>query len=243
MKPLLIIKTGEKIPSLATTPGDYEEWIAAGMGLASGEFRVVAPYRGEPLPQPDKVSGAVLTGSGAMVTDAAAWMEETAVWLREAVQQRLPLLGICFGHQLLAHALGGEVAYNPAGVEVGSRHITLQGTALDDPLLGALPPEFIAQLSHRQSVRRLPPGARLLAHSEMEPHQAFAVGDCAWGIQFHPEFDEAIIRHFIDYYRGQLRLEGRDAEALIASRRPSPHSRALLARFAAILRARTAETC
>jgi GMP synthase (glutamine-hydrolysing) len=236
VKPCLIIKAGEKLPSLATTPGDYEQWIAAGMGLEPAEYIVAAAYRGEALPGVNEISGAVITGSGAMVTDGEPWIEHCAAWLREAVTHGLPVLGICFGHQLLAHALGGVVDYNPAGIEVGSVTVTLQPEALHDLLLSALPAEFTAQLSHRQSVRRLPAQALLLASSEMEPHQAFAYGEYAWGIQFHPEFDEAIIRPFIDFYRGQLQQEGRDADTLIATRRPSPQSQALLSRFALIVR-------
>ncbi len=238
MKPCLIIKAGEKIPSLATIPGDYEEWIAAGMGLKPAEIRLVAPYREETLPGLDELSGVVITGSGAMVTDNDPWIEAAAAWLRDAVAQGLPVLGICFGHQLLAHALGGEVNYNPAGVEVGSVPVTLQAAAQHDPLLSALPAKFIAQLSHRQSVRRLPAQARHLASSELEPHQAFAYGEAAWGIQFHPEFDEAIVRHFIDFYRDQLQQEERSADALITRCRPSPQSRALLGRFATLLQGR-----
>jgi len=247
MKPLLIIKTGEKLPSLTNTPGDYEQWIAAAMGLEPAEYIVIAPYRGESLPPPDSLSGAVITGSGAMVTDGEWWMEQSAAWLRQAVEQGLPLLGICFGHQLLAHALGGKVDNNPAGVEVGSIGVTLQTEANHDPLLSVLPDTFIAQLTHRQSVRTLPAGARLLASSEMEPHQAFVCGDRVWGIQFHPEFDEAIIRHFIDYYSEQLRQEGRTVEALIETRRPAPECRTLLGRFAEIIMAhqpkQTGKTC
>jgi GMP synthase (glutamine-hydrolysing) len=236
MKPCLIIKSGEKIPALATVSGDYEDWIAAGMGLTHPHYIVVAPYRGETLPAVGAISGVVITGSGSMVTEQAPWMEKSAAWLREALAHNVPVLGICFGHQLLAHALGGEVAFNPAGVEVGSISVSLTTEARQDPLLGTLPPIFTAQLSHRQSVCRLPQGARLLASSEMEPHQGFAWGECAWGIQFHPEFDATIIRHFIDFYRNQLRQEGRDAAALEAARLPSPHSHTLLARFATIIR-------
>ena len=239
MKPCLILKTGEKLPSLNIIAGDYEEWIAAGMGLEPTEYLVSSPYLGELLPKPDTLSGVVITGSGAMVTDGDEWIAPSAAWLREAVNRGVPVLGICFGHQLLAHALGGTVDDNPAGVEVGSVTVTLRPEAQQDPLLSALPQEFIAQLSHRQSVRTLPPGALPLASSEMEPHQAFACGENVWGIQFHPEFDEAIIRHFIDFYRGQLQQEGREVEALIAARRPSLYSRALLARFAAIIRHHT----
>lgn len=236
MKPCLIIKTGTKIASLAVIPGDYEQWIAAGMGLTPADYIVIAPAQGETLPAAETLSGVVITGSGAMVTDDELWMETSATWLRSAVTQGLPVLGICFGHQLLAHALGGEIDYNPAGVEVGSMKLTLTPAAQHDPLLGTLSAQFTAQLSHRQSVRRLPTEARLLASSTMEPHQAFAWGECAWGIQFHPEFDEVIIRHFIDFYRDQLQQEGRDGDVLKAACRPSPHSHALLSRFAAIIK-------
>ncbi|MCW8919521.1 MAG: glutamine amidotransferase [Gammaproteobacteria bacterium] len=239
MKPCLIIKCGDKIPSLATTPGDYEQWIATGMGLAPSETLVVAPQRGAALPEVCDISGIVITGSGSMVTDGEPWLEQSAAWLREAVAHKVPLLGICFGHQLLAHALGGTVDYNPAGVEVGSITITLQPAARHDPLLGALPARFTAQLSHRQSVRHLPEGARLLASSAMDPHQAFGYGESAWGLQFHPEFDPDIIAHFIDFYREQLRQEGQDAARLQAARAPSPQSHALLARFATLIRSQT----
>ncbi len=236
MKPCLIIKTGEKIPALVATPGDDEDWIAAGMGFNTDEVMVVAPYLGEALPELDAFSGVVITGSGAMVTDGDAWIEDSAAWLHDAVHDDLPVLGICFGHQLLAHALGGEVNDNPVGVEVGSVTVTLQPEAGRDPLLSTLPTQFTAQLSHSQSVRKLPAQAQPLAYSEMEPHQAFAYGECTWGIQFHPEFDETIIHHYIDFYHHQLQQEGRDSAALIAARRPSPHSRALLPRFATIVR-------
>jgi len=235
MKPVVIIKTGEKIASLAETPGDYEDWIAAGMGLDTADYRVVSPYLGESLPELDTISGVAITGSGAMVTDGDPWMEATSTWLRGAVAQGVPVLGICFGHQLLAHALGGKVDYNPAGVEVGSITVTLQQAAIGDPLLGTLPGQFTAQLSHRQSVRRLPEGARLLASSEMESYQAFAWGKCAWGLQFHPEFDEVIIARFIDFYRDQLKMEGRSTAPLLDARRPSPESHALLHHFAQLL--------
>lgn len=235
MKPCLIIKTGSKIDSLAAIPGDYEAWIAAGMGLAPPATLVVAPCHGETLPGVETLSGVVITGSASMVTDAEPWMEESAAWLRAAVADDLPVLGICFGHQLLAHALGGTVDYNPAGVEVGSVTVTLLPAARHDPLLSPLPAQFTAQLSHRQSVLRLPEGARPLARSAMDPHQAFAFGKLAWGLQFHPEFDQTISGHFVDFYRERLQQEGVDPHGLRAACSPSPHSHALLARFAALI--------
>jgi GMP synthase (glutamine-hydrolysing) len=235
-KRTIIIKTGEKIASLAPVAGDYEDWIAAGLSDTLPLISVVEVSRGDPLPSLDEVGAVAITGSGAMVTEQAEWMVQTTAWLREAFAAGVPILGICFGHQLLADALGGEVGDNPRGVEVGTATIRLSATGQHDPLFEGLPQQFPAQVSHRQSVLRLPPGARLLAASEREPHQAFAVGRCAWGLQFHPEFSAAVIRHFIEFYRDQLPVQGDAADALLAATAASPDSAGLLRRFAALAR-------
>ncbi len=230
-KPLLILKTGRKIDSLDPIPGDYEDWIAAGMGWEREAVRVIDTAAGGPYPEPAEVAGIAITGSGSMVSEQAPWMRKTADWLVEAVQQEVPVLGICFGHQLLAHALGGRVDYNPRGVEVGTVEVRLAEAATRDPLFSVLPARLPAQLSHRQSVLELPPEATLLGSSAMEPHQGFAFGPCAWGVQFHPEFDERIIPCFVRYYREILAEEGRSTEDLLTAIRPAPESQALLKRF------------
>lgn len=235
MKQLIIVKTGSKIPSLAGVAGDYGEWIARGLGETGYPLAIIDVARGEPLPDRSTVAAIVITGSTAMVTERATWMEQGAAWLRGAVAAEVPLLGICFGHQLLAWALGGEVGYNPRGLEVGTATIRLTDEAQQDPLFRGMPATLPAQVSHRQSVLRLPAGARLLAASDKEPHQAFAVGACAWGVQFHPEFDAPIIRYFIEYYRERLLEEGDEAERLLGTVRDSPHSASLLGRFARLV--------
>ena len=232
VKPLIIVKTGEKLASMAEVAGDYEAWIANGAGCAGHRAEVVKVHQGEVLPALSGVAGIVVTGSASMVTERSEWMEQSAAWLRRAVAQQVPLLGICFGHQLLAHALGGEVGYNPRGVEVGTATICLTPEAHRDPLFEGLPEQFPVQLSHRQSVLRLPDGARLLASSDRDPHQAFAVAAGAWGIQFHPEFDARIVRYFVEHYRQRLNEEGDSADRRLAEVTASPHSASLLCRFA-----------
>ena len=236
---LVILKTGAKPAGLADHPGDYEDWILAGMDWPTHEARVVAVHQGETLPAPTHIGGVVVTGSAAMVTDGSPWVETAAAWLRAAVAAGKPVLGICYGHQLLAHALGGAAGWNPAGVEVGVVDVELLPAADGDPLLDGLPARFPACVSHRQSARVLPPGARLLARSALEPHHAFRFGS-AWGLQFHPEFSAELMPAYVEGLRTALEAEGKDPAALVAALQPTPDSASLLQRFAAVVLAQQA---
>ena len=139
------------------------------------------------------VAGVVITGSHDMVTERQPWSEQAAAWLPGLVERGIPTLGICYGHQLLAHALGGEVGDNPNGREFGTVTVDLEAEAADDPLLGGLPARLPVQVCHTQSALTLPAGARRLAHGSRDANQAFVVGEAAWGVQFHPEFDAEVV--------------------------------------------------
>lgn len=223
--PLVIVKVGSSFPELAREMGDFEDWIAAGLGIP---VVIVDPRVGD---LPERVAGAIVTGSHAMVTDRADWSERTAVWLAGLVSKQVPVLGICYGHQLLADALGGEVIYHPGGMEIGTVGVELLPEARADRLFRHLPDSFPAQVIHGQSVRRLPKGAVHLAANSFEPHHAFRVGPCAWGVQFHPEFDDCAMRGYVDHMAAELT----DAQAIAAAIRPTPESASLLPAFAAIV--------
>ncbi len=169
-----------------------------------------------------------------MVTEHQDWSERTARWLAAAVEKGIPILGICYGHQLLAYALGGEVGDNPKGREFGTIEVHVTDSAREDALLGGLPTPITVHVSHTQSVLRLPAQARRLAYSERESNQAFAIGACAWGVQFHPEFDAAIVREYVHSHRDELSAEGQDPTALIAHTKDTPHGAAILERFASV---------
>jgi GMP synthase (glutamine-hydrolysing) len=227
---LVILKTGNTLPPILESFGDFDRWFLN--GLSEKLDRQVVDITCQPLPgEPDQWDGIVVTGSPAMVSDRAPWSESAAAWLAKAVEMRIPVLGVCYGHQLLAHALGGKVGYHPKGRETGTYQVNLHASAQGDPLFEGLPAEFPAQLSHRQSVLELPGNAILLASNEFEPHQAFRVGPCAWGVQFHPEFTADIMRAYLKAQTPDLLKEGLSPDSLMARVADAPHARSLLQRF------------
>ncbi len=229
-----MLKTGTTLPELRSRRGDYEDWIFAGLGVAPPRARVVSVYENEPLPRPDEPAAVVVTGSSAMVSEREAWSEQAARWLRAAAHAGTAVLGICYGHQLLAHALGGRVGPNPRGREIGTVSVALDAEGESDALLGSLPARFRAQATHVESVLELPAGARRLAGNAADPHHAFAWGERVWGVQFHPEFDADVIRAYLAARRETLRSEGLDPERLESEVEETPVGTRLLRRFASL---------
>lgn len=228
-RPLLIIAAGKTFSDLSLSQGDFSDWIAHGVGQGVPQRHMNA-HEADGYPDPADIAGVIVSGSHDMVSDRAAWSERLGQWMKRCVEAGVPVLGICYGHQLLAHAMGGHVGNLPAGPEVGTRQILLNAQARDDALLGALPDHFPAQLVHYQSALSLPPGAVLLAGSAEEPHQAFRVGRCGWGVQFHPEFSADAMRGYIGRMNGSLA----NAPQLLDDVRPTPAAASILQRFAAI---------
>ncbi|MFC1829844.1 glutamine amidotransferase [Thermodesulfobacteriota bacterium] len=235
MRTVLIVKMGETYPSLARRRGDFDDWITARLGIASDSIRIVKPYTGETLPGLLQPAGVVVTGSHAMVTDQEDWSEDTAVWLSRIVDAQIPLLGICYGHQLLAHAMGGIVGNNPLGSEFGTVDVRLTEHAARDRLFADLPPVVRVQACHTQSVLALPPEAKLLAYNDRDPHHAFSVGASAWGVQFHPEFDADIMDFYLKACDDSLLAEGFAPERLVEAAENTQYGTELLGRFGKII--------
>jgi GMP synthase (glutamine-hydrolysing) len=233
---ILILKMGDTLPALKSRQGDFEDWIIAGLGVPRERVSVLDIPRGEPLPPLTGHAGVLITGSHSMVTERRPWSEDTAAWLRDAVRKDIPILGICYGHQLLAHALGGEVGNNPEGREFGTVEVVMEKAAQADRLLGSLPRRIQVHEGHTQSVLRLPPGAVRLASNPWDINQAIRFGASAWGVQFHPEFDARIMREYIEHYRAALSVEGQDPDNLIRAACEDAFGNPLLRRFAELVR-------
>lgn len=228
--PFLILETGQPVRSLKRY-GRFPHWIRVAAGLAERDTVVVDVESGAALPDRGRFAGVIVSGSAAFVTDRADWSERSADWLREAAHAGMPLFGICYGHQLLAHALGGQVDYNPAGRESGTIELELHPPAAEDPLFAGLPLRFPAHATHLQTVLRAPAGAVVLARSTQDQCHAFRWGERTWGVQFHPEFATHHIRGYVNARADCLARHGRCARTIAREVTAAPLARKLLRRF------------
>jgi len=224
-----ILKLGETVPGVRRRRGDFEDWIRAA-APPDTDLQIADPRLG-PLPDPIEVRAAVLTGSAAMLDEPLPWREAVLDWVRALLDRESWILGICFGHQVLGLAAGGHVGWNPKGREIGRVLVGLRSEAREDLLFRGLPDPLPVLETHSQSLRVLPPGARLLAGNDHDPHQAFRLGERAWGVQFHPEFDADVVRGYLAERGDELRAEGLDPAALAAGLRDTPGARRILERF------------
>lgn len=229
-RPLAVWVTGEPVPEARRRRGSFFDMIRATVAEAwDGPWLEVDCVSRDALPEPDQVAGVIVTGSSARVADQSPWMLRVQAQLRTCVSRNVPVFGICFGHQLLGMALGGLSGPNPRGREIGTVTLT---TAGDDPLFDGVPPAFSVSMTHLDSVLDLPPGAVSRGFTELERHAVIRFADNAWGVQFHPEMDGDVIGDYVAARREVLLHEGLDPDHLLAARADTPHSAALLRRFA-----------
>jgi GMP synthase (glutamine-hydrolysing) len=204
--PLCLYVVGGPPAEVAAAYGDFTDWFG----------RRLDPVRWHPfdgtsgrLPRLADWAGVIVTGSPASLTAPEPWMEAAVELVRRAHDTGTPLLGVCFGHQLIGAAFGAAVVASPAGWEAGCQEIELTAAGRADPLLAGLPDRFPALLCHRDHIApadRGPPapGLTVLATGARTPVQAVAAGPVVRGVQFHPEFDLAITRAYLAARRDLL---------------------------------------
>jgi GMP synthase (glutamine-hydrolysing) len=220
MRRVLVLQAGSVDSRVAAQFGDFPDWFAR-LLVPWVEVKVVRPYA-EPLPASTSFDGVLMTGSLNSVTESAPWMLESGAYMVEAARTR-PVLGVCFGHQLLGQALGGRVEQNPLGREAGTALVELTDAGARDPLFAGLHRRVEVQETHEDHVPTLPPGATLLATNSFSPVQAFAVGDGLRAVQFHPEIDADRLRAMNELRRDLLdRQAPGGADSVLRSIRPAP---------------------
>ena len=205
---IAILETGTPPALLVARHGDYPAMVRRllGPGHDYDTFRVVG---GELPPEHSGFDAAVVTGSPAGVNDGLAWIARLEDWLR-AARGRVRLIGICFGHQVIAHAFGGTVEKVPQGWGVGVHQYDLVpgGPFADRPRLAGI-------ASHQDQVTRPPQDARTVGGTGFTPHALLAYADgSAISLQCHPEFDAGYARELLAMSRAHDLTEDRRAAGL-----------------------------
>lgn len=239
---MLVLVTGDPVPAARAERGGFHELIRTSVGEAWTGPWVVHDVRTDVTDSlSDEWAGVIITGSAASLTERSPWMTPALIYARRLVEARTPTFGICFGHQLLGEALGGKVERNPAGREIGT--VELEVTELH-PFVSRQSPDvptrsMLVNMTHLDSVVRLPEGAKVLAKTQRERHAFVQFGPETWGVQFHPEMDAGVIRHYIRDRDAELIQEGFDLEHLLEGARETPESNLLLQGFARYVTMRT----
>lgn len=228
------MQTGDVPEAGGKMPCNFPQMFLRMADYGGFEVKVVHAARGEEPEAPRKYAGVIVTGSPAMVTDRAAWSENGGRWLAEAVRRELPVLGVCYGHQLLAQALGGRVDFHPDGLELGTHEVRLSRAAATHPLFSDCPESFAGNMAHSQTVVCPPEEALVLGYSRHDRHQILAYGERALGLQFHPEFDSAIMQAYVALKTGPGGAGGPVSLGLPV--RDTPVAAGVLRRFVEICR-------
>jgi GMP synthase (glutamine-hydrolysing) len=232
MKKIIIIKTGKTFPNTLQQYGDFENWAIHQLNCSPENISVTdVTDPNTELETPDG-SKVIIMGSHSMVTDNEIWIQKLMDWVPSLIDKKIPVLGICFGHQLIAHAMRGEAGYHPKGVEIGTVPISLNDAGKSDRLFCELPSTFFGHVTHYQSALQLPHESQLLASSSHEAHHAFRIGECCWGVQFHPEFTTDITHAYIDEQKETLLSNGFVINDIHKTVRETPEANSILQRFA-----------
>lgn len=192
----------------------FDAWLRE----AGAELTVCRPWAGDEVPPLSVADGWVVLGGhmGAYDDEAAPWLPAVKARIAEAAETRVPLLGICLGHQLAAVATGGKVIVNPAGERVGLHDVGWQPEAVEDPLVGGLGDSRRAVQWNGDIVAELGPGAVPLATLPNGELQAARFAPSVWGVQWHPEADLPVVRGWAEGQREQHLRIGIDSDAILA---------------------------
>lgn len=227
-----MLRAGNAAPEVAARRGEFFSWIVREVGGTwSGDWLEHDVRTDAPLPDAKNAAGFIITGSSSSVTERAPWMLRAEGFVRDIVEAGTPLFGICFGHQMVGQALGGLVAKNPRGREIGTVEVRLLPEASHDAMFERFADRFRANHTHVDSVVELPKGARVLAETDLEPHAAFAIGDNVKCVQFHPEIDGDAMRGYISARAHLIEKEGRDPAPILAGAVDTPDGAETLRNF------------
>lgn len=197
-----ILKADDVRPELVGEFGEYSDMVANVMlAIDPGlHIQVYDVYHGQYPSHIDEVDIYAVTGSKCSVYDQLDWIFQLTEFVQQLHQARKKFLGICFGHQMIAHALGGKAEKSAKGWGVGVQtyFATPAGQAQ------GLAPSFELKVSHQDQVTSLPEGSQLLAANDFCPNAMFKLDDHILSLQGHPEFSKAYMQGLLPLREEQL---------------------------------------
>ena len=195
-----ILNTDTVKPEFAAKHGEYPDMFAELFHLVDPDISLMTyeVVHGEYQSDIDEVDGYVITGSKLSVYDDIPWINDLKNFVRQLHSEEKKTIGICFGHQLVAEALGGKTGQAETGWCIGVHKNKFTDAAKNYGLTNS---EFNIPSNHKDQVLELPPGGKLLARTETCPISAMGLGDHILTFQGHPEFSEGYARALLDMRR------------------------------------------
>ncbi len=214
-----LLKCGSIRRDLVRDHGDYPELFADLFGDAGVTLVTYDAEHGELPDSVHECDSWLISGSVSSVYEPLEWIDRARGFVAASVAADVPVVGVCFGHQLLAQALGGEVAASERGWGVGVHRYDIVADLPRWPAHLDVATDLSLLASHQDQVTRLPEGATVLASSHHCPVAAFSLGDRAVAVQAHPEFTPELTARLIEARRdvigperSDLALAGLEAE-------------------------------
>ena len=193
---ITILSCGPGLEDIVSQYGHSSEWIPSIINNPTIDYNIKKVYLDNNFSL-DKCDGYIITGSKYSVYDSLDWIKHLKDYVKSIINNNFSILGICFGHQLIADCLGGTVCKNQLGWELGSYNIKLTNYGIDNTLFKGIDNNDIVYESHQDVVSELPDGAVKLAYTN-KGVQAFQYKNNIFGVQFHPEFSYGITRKLMD---------------------------------------------
>jgi GMP synthase-like glutamine amidotransferase len=201
---ITIVQTGAVPSHLQAEHEDYPQMFRkmfASTGVEGFSFDDIDACGPEPLPDPTGLEAILITGSPAGVYEDHHWLDPLRDFIRAAYAANIPMLGVCFGHQIIADALGGDVRKSEKGWGLG-RHT--YAVAKDLPFAIDLPAEISVACSHQDQVITPPGEARVFLSSPFAPNAGLAYANgVTLTLQPHPEFEDSYAQALVEMRRGR----------------------------------------
>jgi GMP synthase (glutamine-hydrolysing) len=229
---LLYLANGPQQQSVARLDDRFQA-----CGLTPSKFWA---YNGDFPASLDGYQGIFLSGSPHGAYEDIPFIHREHELIRDAAERGIPMLGICFGSQILASALcGRDQVFRRAFCEIGYKDLPLTAEARNDPIAGDLGERVHMFVWHNDEVRANHSDMTILASSDLCPNQIWRWRDApAWGIQGHPEITRDQARVWFEENRARMEADGADVDALKASADEAADAKSMLSRFADVVKAR-----